>query len=281
MDDHLEHKPIFSGYSWEGQNPVLEVLSSHRSIRKYKDKPIPQKAFNQILTAAQRAPTSCNYQSYSIIVINDPALRKQIRILCSNQPFVSDCGVLLAFCADISRIVYSCEKQGYRFRGDQIDTLLAAHGDALIACQNAAVAAESMGLGTCMVGNIRNHPQEVSDLLELPRFVFATVGLTIGYPDEDSGRKARLPQRVIVSENKYDTQNLEEDLVAYDHVMCRSEIYHGRIQPLSEVDPHLQDNFTEDSYGWIEHTARRLGSCVQDQRRGFAKFLEEKGFRCK
>jgi len=281
MDDHLEHKPIFSGYSWEGQNPVLEVLSSHRSIRKYKDKPIPQKAFNQILTAAQRAPTSCNYQSYSIIVINDPALRKQIRILCSNQPFVSDCGVLLAFCADISRIVYSCEKQGYRFRGDQIDTLLAAHGDALIACQNAAVAAESMGLGTCMVGNIRNHPQEVSDLLELPRFVFATVGLTIGYPDEDSGRKDRLPQRVIVSENKYDTQNLDEDLVAYDHVMCRSGIYHGRIQPLSEVDPHLQDNFTEDSYGWIEHTARRLGSCVQDQRRGFAKFLEKKGFRCK
>jgi nitroreductase len=281
MDDHIEPKPIFPGFDIEGSNPVLDVLSSHRSVRKYKDKAVPEEALDRILSTAQRAPTSCNYQSYSIIVISDPELKKKIRKYCSDQPFVSDCGVLLAFCADISRIVYTCKMQGYRFRGNQVDTLLAAHGDALLACQNAAVSAESMGFGTCMVGNIRNHPQEVSDLLELPKYVFATVGLTIGYPDEDTGLKTRLPKRVIVSENKYDTNNLEEDLTAYDHVMCDSGIYHGRIQPLSEVDPNLEDNYSESNYGWIEHTARRLGSCVQDQRRGFAAFLQKKGFRCR
>lgn len=280
MDHHSENRPMFTGFPIGGQNPVLEVQLSHRSVRKYKDKPIPSEAMNSILSAAQRAPTSCNYQSYSIIVIKELSVRKQIRDLCSNQAFVADCGVLLVFCADISRLVYSCQKQGYRFRGDQLDMLLAAHGDAVIACQNASVAAESFGFGTCIVGNIRNHPQEVSDLLELPQYVFATVGLTVGYPDEDSGVKPRLSQRVIVSENKYSARHLEMDLLDYDNVMCDSGVYHGRIQPLNEVDETLEDHFTENNYGWIEHTARRLASCIQDQRRDFSEFLERKGFTC-
>jgi len=281
MSDNFEQKPIFSGYSQDEQNPVLDVLLSHRSIRKFKDKPVPGESLVQILTAAQRAPTSCNYQSYSIVAVHDRSIREQIRDLAGNQPFVADCGVLLAFCADISRLVYSCRKQGYQYRGDQIDNLLAAHGDALIACQNAVVAAESMGFGTCMLGNIRNNPQEVSDLLDLPQHVFASVGLAIGYPDEDPGMKPRLPQRVIVSENRYSTKHLETDLVEYDATMCRSGVYHGRIQPLDEVDPELEDRYTEDNYGWIEHSARRISSCIQDQRRDFVKFLERKGFSCR
>ncbi len=280
MSDLTKQRPIFPGFPPDEQNPVLEVLLSHRSIRKYKDTPVSEKALNQILTAAQRAPTSCNYQSYSTIVVTDRRLREKIRDLSGNQPFVADCGVLLVFCADISRLIYSCNRQGYRFRGDQIDTLLQAHGDTLIACQNAAVAAESMGLGTCMLGNIRNNPQEISDLLELPQYVFASVGLTIGYPDADPGIKPRFTRRMIVSENKYRTEHLDEDLMTYDRIMCESGVYKGRIQPLEEVDPNLEDRFTEEDYGWMEHSARRISSCIQDQRRDFARFLERKGFSC-
>lgn len=280
MDDYFEQRPRFPGFSRDDKNPVLEVLLSHRSTRRYKNKPVPEEDLKQILTAAQRAPTSCNYQSFSIIAVKDRTRREKIRDVAGNQPFVADCGVLLVFCADISRLIYTCQKQGYPFRGDQIDTLLQAHGDALIACQNAAVAAESMGFGTCMLGNIRNHPQKVSDLLKLPQYVFASVGLTVGYPDEDPGMKPRLPQRVIVSENRYCARHLESDLCDYDATMCRSGVYRGRIQPLEEVDPSLEDGFTEENYGWIEHSARRISSCIQDQRRGFARFLERKGFSC-
>lgn len=281
MSGNFEQRPIFSGYSEDEQNPVLDVLFAHRSIRKFKDKLISGERLVQILTAAQRAPTSCNYQAYSVITIHDRSVREQIRNLAGNQPFVADCGVLLAFCADVSRLIYSCQKQGYQYRGDQIDSLLAAHGDAIIACQNAAIAAESMGLGTCMLGNIRNNPQEISDLLELPQHVFASVGLAIGYPDEDPGVKPRLPQRVIVSENRYSKKYLNTDLLEYDAAMCQSGIYHGRIQPLDEVDPNLEDQYTENNYGWIEHTARRISSCIQAQRRDFMRFLESKGFSCR
>jgi hypothetical protein len=138
-----------------------------------------------------------------------------------------------------------------------------------------------MGFGICMIGNIRNHPQAVSDLLELPLYVFATVGLAVGYPDETPNVKPRLPQRVIVSRNKYSTAYLETDLNLYDQIMCSSGIYRNRMRPRCDSDPSRDECFTEKNYGWIEHTARRLSGRIQDQRRNFASFLERKGFRLK
>ena len=278
MPDDQVQRPFFDGYSMEGENPVLEVLLSHRSVRKYKDKTVAPEALDRILEAAQRAPSWCNYQTYSIIVIDDRATREMLRELCANQEFVADCGVLLVFCADISRIVMTCEKQGYEFRSDHLNTQLIAHGDAFLACQNAALAAESMGLGTCMLGNIRMHPQEVSDLLALPHRVFATVGLAIGHPDEDHGLKPRLPRKAVVSRNRYCSDHLVEGLEEYDRITCRSGMYGGRMQPLAEVDPELEETFAPETYGWLEHTARRVGGIHEDRWKGLAEFLEGKGF---
>ena len=278
MPDDQARRPHFDGYSLDGENPVLEVLLSHRSIRKYKDAAVAPEALDRIVEAARRAPSWCNYQTYSIIIVDDRSIREKLRALCSHQEFVADCGVLLVFCADISRIVAACEMQGYEFRSDHLNTQLIAHGDAFLACQNAALAAESMGMGTCMLGNIRQHPREVSDLLALPHRVFATVGLAIGYPDEDLGLKPRLPRKVTVSRNRYSSEHLVEGLGEYDRATCRSGMYGGRMQPLAEVDPELEETFDKDTYGWLEHTARRVGGSHEDRWKGLAEFLEAKGF---
>ena len=278
MPDDQAQMPPFGGYSLDGENPVLEVLLSHRSVRKYKDTAVAPEALDRILEAAQRAPSWCNYQTYSIIVIDDRATREKLRALCAHQEFVADCGALLVFCADISRIVVACEKQGHEFRSDHLNTQLIAHGDAFLACQNAALAAESMGLGTCMLGNIRLHPREVTELLALPHRVFATVGLAIGHPDEDPGLKPRLPRKVMVSRNRYSSDHLVEGLEEYDRITCRSGMYSGRMHPLAEVDPELEETFSEGTYGWLEHTARRVGGSYEDRWRGLAEFLEAKGF---
>ena len=278
MDGPMKHRPPFPGYAPGQDNAVLETLLSHRSIRHYKDTPVSEEALDLILEAAQRAPTSSNMQSYSIIVVDDRDRREKVCALCANQRFIAECGVFLVFCADNSRLIDVCERQGYRYRGDHLNTILIAHGDATIACQNAAVAAESMGFGTCMAGAIRRRPQAISDLLELPRHVFATVGLAIGIPGEDSGLKPRLPRRVIVSRNRYSTHHQEEDLVEYDRTMGHTGIYHGRMEPITEVDPNLKENFTDETYGWFEHTARRLAGANQEEKRGLGQFLVGKGF---
>ena len=278
MDDSMTHRPPFRGYGPGQDNPVLETLFSHRSIRQYKDTPVPEEALDAILEAAQRAPTGSNMQSYSIIVVDDRDRRETLCTLCADQRFIAECGVFLVFCADMSRLIEVCERQGYRYRADHLNTILVAEGDAVIACQNAAVAAESMGFGTCMAGVVRRRPQAISDLLELPRHVFASVGLAIGIADEDPGLKPRLPRRTVVSRNRYDSRHLEEDLVTYDRTMCQTGIYHGRFEDIAEVDPDLEETFTNETYGWFEHTARRLAGGNQEEKRGLGQFLVSKGF---
>ena len=271
-------EPYFPGYGTEEPNPVIDCLVAHRSVRKFKDEPISPKALDHILEAAQRAPTSSNMQAYSIIVVDDRGLREKIMALSAHQEFVADCGVLLIFCADISRLVRVCEGQGYTYRGDRLNSLMTAHGDALLACQNAAIAAESLGLGNCMLGNIRINPQQISDLLELPQHVFATVGMAIGVPNQNPGIKPRLSRSVMVSRNRYSTKHLEDGLADYDRVTCAAGIYGGRPEPLPGAGPDHEETFTAETYGWVEHTARRMTADHSERWQAFASFLESKEF---
>lgn len=259
-------------------NPTLELLLAHRSVRAYRDTKLPERALDLILAAAQRAPTSSNLQSYSIVVVDDRALLEKMSRLCGTQRFVAECSVLLVFCSDISRHIHICAQRGYAYLGDQVNTLLVAHGDANLACQNASLAAQSMGLGTCMLGNVRNDPQGVSDLLGLPRYVYASVGLTIGYSAGDFGVKPRLPRRLVVSRNRYSDDHRDADIAAYDQELRRTGIYDGRREPLNDVAPGTPDTVADEAYGWSEHSARRLGGENQLQRRGFGQFLDDKGF---
>ena len=272
-------RPRFTGYALDEDNPVLEALLAHRSVRAYKDVPIPERALGLILDAAQRAPTSSNLHSYSIVAVDDRKIRERARDLCGNQAFVAQCGVLLVFCSDISRHIHICAERGYPYRGDQINTVLVAHGDCNLACQNAAVAAQSLGYGTCMLGNVRNDPQGMSDLLGLPKYVYASVGLAIGVPAEDMGTKPRIPRSLMVSRNRYEPGPVKQALAAYDDEMRLSGCYAGRREPLNDVPPDHVDPVPDDAYGWSEHSARRMGGGNQTQRRGLGEFMEGKGFK--
>jgi nitroreductase len=278
MNETIAERPPLRGFAPGDDNPVLETLLAHRSTRSFKADPVPEAAVDLILEAAQRAPTSSNLQSYSIIVVDDQGLRDQMCVLGSNQRFVSECGVLLVFCSDISRHIHICRERGYPYRGEQINTLYIAHGDAILACQSASVAAQSMGFGTCMMGNVRNDPEGVSDLLGLPRYVFASVGLAIGVANEDLGLKPRLPRRVMVSRNRYSVRHLEDGLAEYDETTRRTGLYDGRREPLNDVAPDAQDPVPDEGYGWCEHSARRLGGPSQSLRLNFGAFLDGKGF---
>ena len=71
--------------------------------------------------------------------------------------------------------------------------------------ENAVVADESMGLGTCCIGGIRQASLSFVKELNLPKYVFPVVGLFVGYPDDDPGVKPRLAKNAIFFEGKYDT----------------------------------------------------------------------------
>lgn len=85
----------------------------------------------------------------------------------------------------------------------QIDNLIVGANEVGIALGTAVAAAESFGLGTVPIGDIRFHALAVIRELELPRYVVPMLGLCVGYPAEEPGQKPRLPKEAVCFEEKY------------------------------------------------------------------------------
>ena len=143
--------------------------------------------------------------------------------------------------------------------------------DAAIAAQNAALAAESLGLGFCYIGAIRNNPREVIQLLNLPRLAFPLVGMTLGWPVKPPLVRPRLPLDAVLHWEQYDPEGEEIHLQKYDQEMIATGIYRGR--QVTAADP-----MPADEYGWTEHTARRVAQVLRPHLR---EVLLEMGFELK
>lgn len=241
-------------------NDVIIQLASHASVRSYRPDPLPDGLLEALVTAAQSASTSSNLQNYSIIAVEDAEKRRLLAELTKNA-HVAEAPLFLVFCPDLHRMEVVCRRQGHPFADRDMEMFIQAVVDAALVAQNAAIAAESLGLGICMIGGIRNHIAKVSELLNLPPRTFALVGMTIGYPEKPAKVRHRLPLDVILHREVYSDENLEDGLRRYDEVTAQSGIYAGRQVATSEQKTgENQPGQVEKPpiYGWSEHSARRM-----------------------
>ncbi|RYM06679.1 oxygen-insensitive NADPH nitroreductase [Sporolactobacillus sp. THM7-7] len=198
-------------------NPVIETLLNHRSIRKFKDQALTEKQIRILVESAQAASTSSYTQSYSIIGVDDPKIKKQLRAIASDQAYVEQNGCFFVFVADQYRNKMIGETSGESTAVlNTTQRLLVALGDACFAAQNMAVAAESMGLGICYIGSIQNDIDKTSEILHLPDFAFPFFGMAVGYPDQHPEKKPRLPFAAIYHHNRYNPAPDQNSLKAYD-----------------------------------------------------------------
>lgn len=236
-------------------NAILRLISEHASCRSFKPDPLPPRTLETLIVAAQSASTSSNLQAYSMIAVENPARKERLAELCGGQKMVRECPLFLVFCPDIHRLQYLCERQGYRFGATFAEMFLLASVDAALAVQNAALAAESLGLGICMCGSIRNDPAAVIELLQLPEGVYALTGLCVGYPAPPRLEvKPRLPLKAVLHREVYADAHMEESIAEYDRVMAEGRTYDGRRVSIAGESVDKEYDF----YGWAEHTARRL-----------------------
>ncbi|MGW9127440.1 oxygen-insensitive NADPH nitroreductase [Paenibacillus chitinolyticus] len=196
-------------------NSVIDLLTRHRSIRKFKPDPIPGDQLQAIIASAQMASTSSSVQAYTIIAATDPALKKELARLAGNQAYVEQCGLFLVFCADLNRLRKATEQSGEVFH-QNTESFLVASMDAALAAQNAAIAAESLGLGICYIGGIRNNPDGVAEALKLPELVYPVFGMCVGVPDQEPSLRPRLPQTAVLHKNGYQSERSDEGVRQYD-----------------------------------------------------------------
>jgi FMN reductase (NADPH) len=237
--------------------PTIDQIHRHASVRAYRADPVPPHLVETIVAAGQRASTSSNLQTYSVVAVVDADTRARLYEVCARHKHVLQAPLFLAWCADLSRLERVCQRRGYAQVAGYVENFLVAAVDAVIAAQNAALAAESLGLGICYIGAIRNHPREVIELLQLPRLVFPITGMTVGWPAVEPFVRPRLPLRAILHWERYDASDEEEALREYDQAMRETGIYQERQVPVPGVEGEVED------YGWLEHTARRVSRPVR------------------
>lgn len=198
---------------------VIELLKSHRSIRKFSDQPIAPELLNELVLAGQAAATSSFLQGATIIRVQNSESRAKIAALAGNQKYVETAAEFFVFCADLKRPGNYCREYGKEFAGDFTEHFIIATVDVALMAQSLVTAAESEGLGICYIGGIRNNPAPVSDLLELPEGVYPVFGLCLGYPDQDPEIKPRLPVPVILKQEVYNEEGDKEAIADYDEAI--------------------------------------------------------------
>lgn len=194
---------------------ALELILSHRSIRKYTQQPIDSSVLTQILEAGTRASTTGNMQVYSIVVTQDEAMKQALSPCHFNQPLVKQAPVVLTFCADFNRFNKWCHQRNAEPGYDNFLSFTTAAIDALLVAQNVALAAESFGIGICYLGTTTYTASKIIDILKLPKGVVPITTITLGYPAETPELTDRLPLNAVVHYETYQDFTPESINVIY------------------------------------------------------------------
>ncbi len=191
-------------------------MLEHRSIREFSDKKIDKDVLNNILSAACNGSTMGGLQLFSIIVTEDKENMKKMAPAHFNQPIATNAPLILTFCADFHRFDRYCECRGVAT--DAYNNLQAyqwAVTDAIIAAENACVAAESLGLGFCWLGTITYNVPQFIEAFHLPEHVMPVACVPMGYPAQNVPLTPKLPVSALVHTETYREYSNEEINQAY------------------------------------------------------------------
>ena len=236
-------------------NEVIKVINNRVSLRKYKQKEISKEHLDIILDSAIKAPTAGNQCLYSIIKITDKSTKEILSKSCDNQPFIAKAPLVLIFAADqqkwfdyydLRNVKEFSQKEKLSFEAPQESDLILACEDALIAAQNAVIAAESLGIGSCYIGDILENYEFHKELLNLEDWVFPVTMLCFGYYEDNAKRifRKRFDKKFIVFDEKYRKLSNEE----------LSEMFSEQEMSYVEKNKYNADNFAQMFY------ARKTGA---------------------
>lgn len=242
---------------------VKELLRSHSSVRIYDGQPISKEVIEDLIATAQMAATSHFVQAYSVIWVTDAEKKEKLGLLSSNPRQYETSGGAFLFCVDFKRLQLAGKLEGVDIVADSAENVLVGVADVALFAQNFVIAAESMGYGICYIGGVRNKPDEISELFNLPEYVFPLFGLTIGVPVKRNEVKPRLPVAAVLHENEYNIKK-------YDTL-------------LSDYNETLENYYTSrTSNRKIDNWTKQMADFLVEQRRPHIKeFLAKQGFNWK
>jgi len=228
-------------------NPVVDTMMVRKSIRRFQDKVPTEEVVEAIVRAGQQAPFA--YQLCSLL-------------LCRNaEENTFHAPLLFTFCVDSHRLERVMALRGWKMVTNDLSLLLFGIQDASLLGENMVIAAESLGLGSCYLGNTPYRAAEIVEEYALPPRVFPLVQLAMGYPAEDPPPRPRYPLEFTLFEDRYPEMG-DEMVREAMHVMDEGYLaqgYYRRANYQVPLEGSRPETFTLDSYGWTEHISRKAG----------------------
>ncbi|MFV0297880.1 MAG: nitroreductase family protein [Hyphomicrobiaceae bacterium] len=249
------------------ENEQLCRMSGRGVLRRFKPEPLGPGMLDTLAAIALSSPSKSDLQQRDILIVEDQAIRDRINTLLKDQEWIPACPHLLVFLGNNRRQRQVHEWRQHPFANDHLDAFFNAAVDAAIALSTFVTAAEAAGLGCCPISVIRNHAQEVSELLGLPDHVFPVAGLGVGWPAGPHFVSARLPLGLTVHRNRY-TEATDEAVTAYDR--RRNGIFPYRSQR------NVAQFGEAEEYGWSEEKARHY---AVPERADFGAYVKRRGFK--
>ena len=241
------------------QKSLIEQMMDHQSIRKFTTQAIPQEIIDTCVTAGQAAASSSFVQVTSVIQVNSREARTALAEAAGGQAYVESAATFLVFCADLQRNQEICLRQQQQMPTGFTEQTLIASVDTALFAQNVLLAAQSLGLGGVFIGGLRNQPETVTALLNLPQQVFPIFGLCLGYPDQNPGQKPRLPLSMVLHQEHYSNDGLAK---------------------LASYDKQISDYYQQRSQGKINLTFSQhiIKTVVKEARPHMLPYLRSQGF---
>jgi nitroreductase/FMN reductase [NAD(P)H] len=202
-----------------------------------------------LCAVALSAPSKSDLQQADIVIVSDKGQREKLEALLPDNPWVKAAPVFLVFCANNRRHRLLFQWRERPFVNDYLDPFFNASVDAGIVLATFVAAADRVGLGSCPISAIRNHAQQVSDILSLPGHVFPVgssrrrLAVVRGRDEPAAGLD------VTLHRDRYDEDGLKESIAAYDRRRAAVQPYRSQ---------RYTDRFGEAAdYGWSEDKARQ------------------------
>jgi len=247
---------------------ALARIAGHRSHRRFLPRPVEPDLLRLLCACALSAPSKSDLQQADIVIVRDRAIRQEIVATIPDMPWIMDAPVFLVFVGNGARLPMLSKRHDKPFPNDHLDAFFNAAVDGAIVMTTFIQAAAAVGLGTCPISAIRDHPRIIAKALNLPPRTVPIAGLCVGWPAQANEITPRLSLATTVIENRYGERDLMGEIEAYDRRRAALRPYRRQRNP----ERWGQAPF----YGWSQDKARQY---AEPTRTDFGAFVREQGFR--
>jgi nitroreductase len=231
-------------------NPVIEAMLNRKSVRKYSDRAPTDEEIETIVRAGQQAPFASQLCS----------------LLLSRKKAPFGAPLWFTICVDMHRMELIMAKRGWAVVSNDLSMLLFGIQDAALMAENMVIAAESLGMGSCFLGNTPYRAGRIRKQFKLPERVFPLVELVMGYPAEEFPPRPRYPLAFTLFEDKYPelTDEMVDEAMRVMDEGYLAQGYYRKQKAKIKLEGDRKETFTYDDYSWTEHISRKWGQWLSD-----------------